>query len=165
MGNGCFNPFMDLPEIRRQRLRKLIDERYSGVDARLAAKIERQPAQVARLFMTNKHKRDIGEKLARHIERANALPAGWLDAEEENNQLSIQQPLAIYNIHYELQTKLLELFDGLTEAQQEDMIDQLQALKTANESIVRELGGRMKTVSRQRAAERLPPAPKAKAKP
>lgn len=155
---------MGIHDTRRQRLRILINERFDGVDARLATKISRQAAQIARIFATNKHKRDIGEKLARHIERSCGLPSGWLDLDESANHLTVQQHLSIYNIKDSMQTRLLELFDGLTEAQQEDMLEQLQALKKANESVLSELGGRIKTVSRQRAAAHLPPAPKAKAK-
>ncbi|UEH06697.1 S24 family peptidase [Pseudomonas sp. HN8-3] len=71
---------MDIKEIRRFRLRKLIRTRFSGVSARFAEHIGKQPSYIARIFSDNpQHSRNIGESLAREIERACDLEAGYLD--------------------------------------------------------------------------------------
>ncbi len=71
---------MDLAEIRRQRLREIIDTRFNGVAAHFAAAIGREPSYVSRALTDNaKHRKNIGEDLAREIERALRLPAGYLD--------------------------------------------------------------------------------------
>lgn len=71
---------MDIKEIRRFRLRKLILTRFSGISARLAEHIGRQPSYIARIFSDNpQHSRNIGETLAREIEQACNLESGYLD--------------------------------------------------------------------------------------
>lgn len=71
---------MDIKEIRRFRLRKLILTKFSGVSARLAEHIGKQPSYIARIFSSNpEHSRNVGEKLAREIEEACGLDSGFLD--------------------------------------------------------------------------------------
>lgn len=71
---------MDISDIRRFRLRKLIHSKFAGVSARLAEQIDKQPSYVARIFSSNPaHARNIGERLAREIERACGLEEGHLD--------------------------------------------------------------------------------------
>lgn len=73
---------MDIYEIRRQRLRQLIndDPRFKGVDAAFAAAIDRQASYVSRLFTKNlNHRRNIGEDLARTIEEILGLEKNSLD--------------------------------------------------------------------------------------
>lgn len=162
LGNDCSNRAMDVKAIRRSRLRKLIAERFHGINAQLASKIERQPDYVSRLLTEKpRHRRDLGEKLAREIERKVGLPSGWLDIDEASDSL-IQQPLGIYNVSEVLQQRLLELFDKLTPPQQEEFMGQLESSVQANIEIVRSLGGRLKGVPREKAAKHLPPAPKKK---
>lgn len=67
---------MDVKETRRKRLRELIDSRYGGKQAAFAADIERQPDYVSRCLKGTKN---IGEDLARIIEKRVRLPLGWLD--------------------------------------------------------------------------------------
>lgn len=72
---------MDIKEIRKARLRQLINLKFGGVMARLAEAIGRQSSYVARLLAENSdHSRNIGEKLAREIEQACDLPYRYLDA-------------------------------------------------------------------------------------
>lgn len=71
---------MDIKEIRRYRLRKLILTRFSGVASRFAEHIGKQPSYIARIFSSNpEHARNIGEGLAREIERLCDLEEGFLD--------------------------------------------------------------------------------------
>lgn len=71
---------MDIKEIRRFRLRKLVLTRFSGKQSALAEAIGRSPSYVARIFSENPaHSRNIGESLAREIEAICAVPTGFLD--------------------------------------------------------------------------------------
>lgn len=155
---------MDIKAVRRARLRRLIQDRFSGVNAKLAEKIERQPDYVSRLLTDKpRHRRDLGEKLARDIERKVGLPLGWLDVDESDDPRA-QQPLAIYTVAESVQQRLLELFDMLTAPQQEEFMAQLESSVQANKEIVRSLGDRLKLkgVPREKAAKHLPPAPRKK---
>lgn len=69
---------MGIKERRRAAVDRLITDRFNGVVAAFALKIERSPAQVWQ-FMNS---RAIGEKLARDIELKCGLPQGALDADQ-----------------------------------------------------------------------------------
>ncbi len=73
--NG-FNLGMDINEIRRARLRAIIDERFDGTAGQMADAIGRPRPNVSGLLSGT---RSIGEKLARDIEVKLTLPRGWLD--------------------------------------------------------------------------------------
>ena len=155
---------MNIREIRRQRVLQLITERFHGVDAQFADAIDRSPTQVARWFMETKNRRPIGEKIARDIEKQLNLARGWLDTEPGAEAPGVQQPLGVYAIKTEVQAELLDLFDHLSDEQQEELLAELNAKKLSNEAVFKRWNTRLKHVSRQRAAEHLPPAPKAKIK-
>ncbi|MDH0291420.1 helix-turn-helix transcriptional regulator [Pseudomonas sp. GD04087] len=71
---------MDIQDVRRVRLRALIDEKFGGTSARLAERIDKQPSYIARIFTSKaEHRRNIGERLARTIEEACGLEPGALD--------------------------------------------------------------------------------------
>ena len=72
---------MELAAIRRLRTRQIIDNDFGGVECAFAAHIGKAPTTTYRWF-TDKvaHKRNIGEKTARLIEKKCAKPALWLDA-------------------------------------------------------------------------------------
>lgn len=67
---------MDDAAIRRANLQNALDERYGGVIADLARAIERDDAYVWQLLRGT---RNIGERVARHIETALHLARGTLD--------------------------------------------------------------------------------------
>lgn len=58
----------------------------------------------------------------------------------------------------------LDLLDHLSEEQQKELFDDLQAKKQSNEAIFKRLSLKLKHVTRERAAEKLPPAPQEKEK-
>ena len=71
---------MDIKEIRRLRLRKLVLTRFSGKQSAFADAIGRSASYVARLFSDNPaHSRNVGESLAREIETICQVPRGFLD--------------------------------------------------------------------------------------
>lgn len=71
-------------DLRRTNLLRLIEERFDGNKGRFADAIGRKRPQVYRLFSdAPASRRDIGEELAREIEKQLGLPKGALDAETE----------------------------------------------------------------------------------
>lgn len=71
---------MSTAEIRRHNLNQLVETRYKGVAADLARAIGRDDAQVWQLLSGPENGgRNIGERLARHIEAALELQQGDLD--------------------------------------------------------------------------------------
>lgn len=96
------------------------------------------------------------------VEDISPTLAAQLPDDQGARVLSTQQPLALYSVTPDDQARLLALFDQLTPPQQRDMFHQLEAAVQANIEIVRQLGGRLRVVREERAAEKLPPAPKSK---
>ncbi|WEW97725.1 helix-turn-helix transcriptional regulator [Pseudomonas nitroreducens] len=70
----------DITSIRRSNALALADQ-VGGTGA-FAARIDREPTQVSRLIGSNPTK-NIGNKLARHIEEMFGKPSGWLDLVHE----------------------------------------------------------------------------------
>ena len=96
--NGVSNNGMDIAEIRRIRLRQLITEQFGGTDAAFALTIEKQPSYVSRLFSENEnHRRNLGDKLAREIEKKCVLETGWLDRPLEDAERP-QQSKPLYEL-------------------------------------------------------------------
>lgn len=149
---------MDLRDIRRTRLRQLIRERFGNVSARLAEVMEWPPTDVSRFFTKGPHGRHLSEIKARAVEKKCKLDKYWLD-QEEAPHLNVQQSLGAYSIPEPVQTKLLDAYSFLTPEQQDDILDQMHAYRKANEAAVKHLSGRFKTVTKARAAEKLPVAP------
>lgn len=80
LGNKWCNGRMDIHDIRRQRLKQIIAETYSGNAAKLAMEAELSSSYLSRIFTSNPtHRRNIGEKLARSIEQKLGLNEGALD--------------------------------------------------------------------------------------
>ena len=80
LGNKWCNERMDIHDIRRLRLKRLITETYGGSAAKLAMEAELSSSYLSRIFTTNPaHRRNIGEKLARSIEQKLGLAEGALD--------------------------------------------------------------------------------------
>lgn len=78
---------MDIYEIRRARLKQLIQEDFEGVAAQFARRVQRQPDYINRLLSSNKdHRKRLGEDLAREFESAIGKPRGWLDRPDRVGQ-------------------------------------------------------------------------------
>lgn len=80
-------------EVRRKNLKLLIDQKYEGVVARFADAMGKKRPTIYRLFSDAESSRDIGEDLAREIERVHRLPMHWLDVHHK-----AMEPLADYNV-------------------------------------------------------------------
>lgn len=70
----------DITSIRRTNALVLADQ--AGGPGAFAARIDREPTQVSRLIGSNPTK-NIGNRLARHIEESFGKPSGWLDLVHE----------------------------------------------------------------------------------
>lgn len=70
---------MNIQDIRRQNLRAVIEAEFGGVPARLARALGCQPTSISRLTSSAASKRNMGDKMARDIERAAGRPDGWMD--------------------------------------------------------------------------------------
>jgi hypothetical protein len=66
-----------LADVRRARLRGVIDEKFWGRAAALARAVDRSPQAINDMLAGRKA---FGEKLARHFEDKLSLPVGYLDA-------------------------------------------------------------------------------------
>lgn len=82
---------MDIYEIRRQNLRRLVTERFNGRIAGLADAIDRAPSYVSRC-LTGKpeHRKRVGESLARDIEDRLDLQTFWLDVIRTSEEVEPQ---------------------------------------------------------------------------
>jgi hypothetical protein len=78
---------VDIFAIRRRRLAALIAERFKGNKTAFAGSrpaLELKPNYVSRLFMpVERGGKNLGEELARRIEKAHGLDFGWLDRESD----------------------------------------------------------------------------------
>ncbi|MEN9420198.1 MAG: hypothetical protein RI988_3819 [Pseudomonadota bacterium] len=67
---------MKITDIRRHNLQLLQDADYGGVQARMASRLKRKPAQISQWFAGY---RTIREDTARDLEQKAGKPPGWLD--------------------------------------------------------------------------------------
>jgi len=81
--------------------------------------------------------RRMGDDIARRIEERLHLPHGWMDHEHADHidGATVASPSILDPRHQ----VLIGLFDGLTEAQQEDVIRDLQAKKSLNDELLTQL--------------------------
>ncbi len=80
---------MDIQETRRDRLRLLISDEYSGNVSRFGQLIGKSQSQ---LSSTLTGRKGFGERLARQIENAIGLPKGWLDRVDDAQNVEEEAP-------------------------------------------------------------------------
>ena len=117
----------DVRRIRRERLRRLLDEQFPGRggQALLVQVLDRQTGYISRCLNGEK---PIGEVFARHVEQALHLPRYWLDGD-----LRDARPMSPRH------ATLLERFDALTPGQQVEFLDLLERVRRRNEEIFQHL--------------------------
>lgn len=81
-----------IDDIRRENARILVEQ--IGSQAAFSRKIERQPTQVNR-FIGSNYTNNIGDSMARHIEKCFNLPSGWLDQDRARNSF-VSESIARY---------------------------------------------------------------------
>lgn len=99
--------------------------------AKFAEQIERSQTQVSRLAGKNPT-RNIGEKLARHIERVFCLPTYWLDQDRiDLDDVSITPDMDRQAIKHQKLHSALQSISDATEHQKIDEITYFQLLEIA----------------------------------
>lgn len=86
-------------EIRRENARKLRDG--VGGNTYFANLIEREPTQTSR-FLGDNATKNIGEDMARHIERCFDVPAGWLDKEHKPSDVASAKEVTDTELNYQM---------------------------------------------------------------
>jgi phage repressor protein C with HTH and peptisase S24 domain len=80
---------VDIQEIRRERLRRLISDEYGGNTSRFGQIVGKSQSQLSGTLTS---KKGFGEKLARQIEAAVGLPKGWLDRADSSRDIAEEAP-------------------------------------------------------------------------
>lgn len=154
---------MDVAKNRRENLLRLFNDRFGGKITALAEAIGRSDAHTWQLLKSGK--RGIGERMARHVETKLGLQRGTLDLTPTRDgpkpaAVAAQQPLALYSIEPDVQSRLLATFDRLTTSQQVEVLQHIDSLAHTNEAIMRELGGKVAYASDDKVGKHLPPVPR-----
>ncbi|MCC5904124.1 MAG: LexA family transcriptional regulator [Halomonas sp.] len=74
---------MEITDLRRLNLKRILDTRFNGKKSALAEAIDREASYISRCLSDKAHRKKIGEDFARHIEIMLKLPKGWLDREDQ----------------------------------------------------------------------------------
>lgn len=90
-GNAMFNARVrGIQQIRRENLRQIILDEFDGSQGKFAAAMGfEQPNLVSRLLSTGKSAKNIGDKLARKIERVAKKPEFWMDHSEQQARMQL----------------------------------------------------------------------------
>lgn len=73
---------------RQARVRELIRERFDGNQTKFAEAVGCEQNYISRVLSNGEHRKNIGEQMARRIEKSLRLPALWLDADGGKAQVS-----------------------------------------------------------------------------
>lgn len=79
----------EIDNVRQGQLRELLSTRFGGVQRDLAEAIGREPNYVSRMLSNARHRKGIGEDVARDIEKRLGLPRGWMDGEARDSIVPI----------------------------------------------------------------------------
>lgn len=84
MVNVGLNSVMDIQDIRRKNLRRILDTQFGGVMSRLADAVGRQPSYISRMLADEGKagRKGFGEDLARIFEESLGLSRGALDQDD-----------------------------------------------------------------------------------
>ena len=84
MVNVGLNSDMDIQDIRRKNLRRILDTQFGGVMSRLADAVGRQPSYISRMLADEGKagRKGFGEDLARIFEESLGLSRGALDQDD-----------------------------------------------------------------------------------
>ncbi|AWY45590.1 helix-turn-helix transcriptional regulator [Glaesserella parasuis] len=92
----------DIREIRRKKLKDLIDDVSGGNIADFARKIDKEPSYVARMLYPEGKPgaKPIGEKMAHHILHKFVLPLDWFnrDYDDEGELIPFEEPSIVIDV-------------------------------------------------------------------
>jgi hypothetical protein len=112
----------ELTKTRLRSLRALLKERAGGNVSELGRLIDRSQQQLNDIFHGRKN---IGERLCRHIEEALGLPAGLMDGTKPADSKDSATLIG-------LERRLLDSWRWLTADEQEPMLFQIEKLAATN---------------------------------
>lgn len=141
---------MDIATIRTKRVRQLIRQEFSDIDAKFAEHTKIAATQVARWFMEGKNRRNIGERLARRIEKECGLAPYWLDT-ETGNIVSAPASGNGHSLDARTRDRLLALFDSLKPSQQKHFLHEIEKVAADNQDTVLHFGEKLKDKRNARA--------------
>ncbi|WP_157832705.1 hypothetical protein [Candidatus Regiella insecticola] len=116
------NPFMEMKEIRRQRLKKWFENRPLP---------QREKSYFSQII---NGKASFGERAARRIERAYGMEYGYLDIHIDTNQCA-STPVILSR----QQKILLDMFDGLPKTEQERFLQDISNKKDKIDRLFNEM--------------------------
>lgn len=131
-------------EVRKQRLAQLITERFEGSQKDFADAVEKAPAQIAHYLRGN---RNLGEAVAREIEKKLDLSPGWLDGIEQQPGAQLTSDVVA------LQRKISTLEKQLEESRA--VISQLVRIAAEGEAVLR--GAKIVEVAESKTVQRRSP--------
>lgn len=120
---------------RIELLNYLIDTKFAGNKAAFARAIKKPPALISQWVSGH---RLIGDSSARNIELKLNLGLGWFDTGDPNPARLPEQTKTSVAVTLRQQA-ILDLFNGLTESQQEEIFKNLQEKKHLNNLLLDEL--------------------------
>jgi hypothetical protein len=130
----------ELAEIRRRNLLDIRNNRFNESDAELARKLERPDAYVWQLL--NGHKkggRNIGERVARHIEKKLGLPRAAIDYKNLTPP-ALGQDRSEYQKYDADLRRVIDVWHLLTHKEREELRNEAVSKAEANRLVINELG-------------------------
>lgn len=151
---------MHVREIRKLRVKQLINDEFNQNKAKFARAIGRSPQEVGRWFVETKHGRPIQEDTAREIERKLKLLPLCLDLVNRPFRAGDGDALVLHSVDSSVQERLLNAFDNLHATQQEELLHAAEALAAAN-SVARQftLTAKVHPPDNDRVGKFFPKAP------
>ena len=78
-------------EVRRENVRKLINEKFDGNRSAFSRAAGVHPNQINLVMAENEHRRNLGEDLTRRMEESLGIPTGYFDAEHMTGENSVHK--------------------------------------------------------------------------
>jgi hypothetical protein len=132
---------MDIYDLRRSRLRSLIDSACQGNQAQLSSRTGIKAPQINRwLSLTTNEPRRITEESARMIERKMQLTPGWLDRPEDYEPLAARQPTATaayFTPNGARVAQVVKIMQTLSDADQERVVGAAMLIKAEADELLR----------------------------
>lgn len=130
---------MDMHQIRLKNLLLVIEK--AGSQARLADYVGIKSSYISQI-KSPKHPTNMGNDIARRIEKAMNLPFGWMDHlhdEPETLPNCLDYAPANAPVLDEKTAMMIEMFKHLTESQKADLLRVMEEKKQQNEQLLNEL--------------------------
>ena len=81
-------------EVRRENVRKLINEKFDGNRSAFSRAAGVHPNQINLVMAENEHRRNLGEDLTRRMEASLGIPSGYFDTKHTAGENSVHKIVA-----------------------------------------------------------------------